>query len=85
MPDGGPPPPLHLWGDGRHEDGEIGEYITRCHNSVAQYIYTRLIFDIVVTEERQPGYPSIMYWWEQEGMQFGNEGRGTDELDVNQE
>ena len=28
----------------------IGEYITRCHNSVAQYIDTRPIFELAVME-----------------------------------
>ena len=40
----------------------IGEYISHRHTSVAQYITTRSIFDLVVAEERQPIYQATMCW-----------------------
>ena len=50
----------------------IGEYISRCHISVPQYITTRSIFDLVVAEERQTISLATMQWWEQEIIQFRN-------------
>ena len=32
---------------------------------MAQYIALRPIYDIAVEEERQPGTPTPMRWWEQ--------------------
>ena len=40
--------------------GMIGECKTLRHNSVAQYIDIRPIFDIAMVEERQPGSPEII-------------------------
>ena len=41
----------------------IGEYISCCHTSVAQYITMRSLFDLVVAEERQPISLATMLWW----------------------
>ena len=61
----------------------IGGYISFRHSSGAQYISTRPIFDIAVTKEQRSGSPESMLWWEQEEVWFGNEGRGTEELELN--
>ena len=55
----------------------IGGYISQRHISVAQYITTRPIFDLVVAEERQMRFPDTILLREQEGMCFINEGRGA--------
>ena len=39
----------------------------------------------MVAEERLSGLPEIMHWCGQEGVQFGNEERGLDELEVERE
>ena len=65
--------------------GPIGEYISQHHISVAQYISTRLIFDIAAAEERRLISPLTMRWWEQEVTQLRNDGRGSDESGVEQE
>ena len=51
---------------------KIGKYISCCHTSVAQYITTRSISDLVVVEEKQPISPATMHWWEQEIIRFHN-------------
>ena len=43
----------------------IEEYISRRQNTVAEYVATRPIFDIVMEEERQRGTPTTRRWWEQ--------------------
>ena len=48
----------------------IGEYISRRHTSVAQYITTRSIFELVVAEERQPISLANMRCWEKEIIRF---------------
>ena len=50
----------------------IGEYISHRHTSVAQYITTRSIFDLVVAEESQPISLATMSLWEQEIIRFRN-------------
>ena len=47
-----------------------------------QYTSTQPIFDIAMVEERRPVSPTILRWWEQGGIRFGGEGRGTDELEM---
>ena len=59
----------------------IGIYITRRQNTVAQYIATRPIFDIAVTEERSNGSPALLRWWEQARIRFGHGGE-ADELEL---
>ena len=59
----------------------IGDYINLYCNSVAQCIDTQTIFDISMAD-RRPGSLEIMFWWEQEGIQFRDKGRGTYELEV---
>ena len=51
---------------------------------MTQYIDMRSIFEIMVVEERGSGSRETMCWWEQEGIRFGDEGRGTDEFEVDQ-
>ena len=55
----------------------IGGYISQRHISVAQYITTRPIFDLVVTEKRRVRFPDTIILQEQEGIWFINEGRGA--------
>ena len=49
---------------------------------MVQYISIRTIFNIAVVEEKRPGSPVSMLWWEQYGVRFGNEGRVADESEV---
>ena len=44
---------------------EIGVYIARRQNMVAQYIATRPIIDLCLAEERNPGMRLFKRWWEQ--------------------
>ena len=43
----------------------IAEYIARRQRTVAEYVATRPIFDLVMEEERQRGTPAATRWWEQ--------------------
>ena len=43
----------------------IAEYIARRQRTVAEYVATRPIFDLVMEEERQRGTPATIRWWEQ--------------------
>jgi len=44
----------------------IAKYIARRPRTVAEYVVTRPIFDIVMEEEeRQRGTPATSRWWEQ--------------------
>ena len=43
---------------------EIGAYISRRQNKVAQYIETRHIMDLCLAEERNPGMRLYRQWWE---------------------
>ena len=52
---------------------------------MSQYITTQPIFDLKLAEERVPGSPTTICWWEQEGMRFGHEGWGTENLEEGEE
>ena len=43
---------------------DIGAYIARCHNTVAQYISTNIIMDLCLVVERKMGLRLYMQWWE---------------------
>ena len=43
----------------------IQEYVSRRQRTVAEYVATRPIFDLVMEEERQRGTPATRRWWEQ--------------------
>ena len=43
--------------------GEIGVYIVRRQNTVAQYIATRPIMDLCLTAERKPVMRLSRRWW----------------------
>ena len=43
---------------------EIGVYIARRHNMVAQYIVTRPIMDLCLVAERDPVMRLSRRWWE---------------------
>ena len=49
---------------------EMGTYISRRQNIVAQYIATRPIFDMCLEAERKMGSRVSMRWWEHEGIYF---------------
>ena len=55
-----------------------------CPNTLALYIPTRLILEICLAAERQPGVQVTRKWWEHAGLTFGHEARmmggGTGEL-----
>ena len=52
---------------------EIGVYIQKRHNTVAQYIVTRLILDLCEQLVRRPGAWFSWRWWEQEGIELEGE------------
>ena len=43
---------------------EIGAYIARCQNTVAQYILTCPVMDLCLVEDRKTGMRLYMQWWE---------------------
>ena len=43
---------------------EIGVYIARCQNTIAQYIATRPIMDLCLVAERKTGMRLSRQWWE---------------------
>ena len=47
---------------------EIGTYVTRRQNKVAQYIATRPILDLCERSARRPGLWLYWRWWEQDGL-----------------
>ena len=47
---------------------EIGTYITRRQNMVAQYITTRPILDLYERSAWRPGARVSQRWWEQDGL-----------------
>ena len=47
---------------------EFDTYITRHHNTVAQYIATRPIMDMCLVAEQRLGTRVPKRWWEQEFM-----------------
>ena len=48
----------------------IAEYVARRQKTVAEYVATRPIFDLVMEEERQRGTPATIRWWEQPTIDF---------------
>ena len=47
---------------------EIGVYISHRQNKVVQYIATRPIMDLCLTEERNTGMRLSRRWWEQPSL-----------------
>ena len=47
---------------------EVETYIARRQNTVAQYIATRPIMDLCLTEVRRPGARVLKRLWEQDGI-----------------
>ena len=47
---------------------EMGEYVLKRQNTVAQYIVTRPILDLCEETVRMPGTWVAKRWWEQEGL-----------------
>ena len=47
---------------------EIGTYITRRQNMVAQYIATRPIMELCERSAGRPGRRVFRRWWEQDGL-----------------
>ena len=43
-------------------------YAYRRHNTVTQFITTRPIMELFLSEERRPGTRVSMRWWDQEGL-----------------
>ena len=60
----------------------IGEYISQCNIILEQYISTRPIFDLMVSEESQTRSPETIISRVHEGIWFINEGRVTDKSEV---
>ena len=48
----------------------IGTYITRRHNTAAQYITTQLIMDLCERSAWRQGKRVSRLWWEQKGLYF---------------
>ena len=55
---------------------EIGVYITRHQNTVAQYILIRPIVDLCLAAERKPGTRLSRWWWEQPTLDIMGIGLG---------
>ena len=49
--------------------GEIGEHLTRRQNTIAAYVATRPIYEIVRAQE-PPSGNSRLRWWDQKGLVF---------------
>ena len=47
---------------------EVKTYISRCHNTVAQLIFTRTIMYLFLEAERRPGSRVYKRWWDQESL-----------------
>ena len=47
---------------------DIGEYILKRHNTIAQYIATRPIMDLCKKMVRRPGGWVSQRWWVKEGI-----------------
>ena len=47
---------------------EIGVYIARRQNTIAQYIATRPIVDLCLAAERRPGMRLLWRWWDQPAL-----------------
>ena len=47
---------------------EIGTYVTRRQNTVAQYIATRLIMKLCERSAWRPGVWVYRWWWDQDGL-----------------
>ena len=47
---------------------EVDTYVSCRQNTVAQYIATRPIMDLCMSEKRRPGPRVETRWWEQEGL-----------------
>ena len=60
---------------------DIGVYISRLHNTVAQYIKTRTIIKLCLVAEWNPGLRIYRRWWEHTALYIlGNRvGRSTEE------
>ena len=52
----------------------IGVYDTRHQITVNQYIAMRPILDIATSEELRTGFIDILWWWDQAGVFWGDEG-----------
>ena len=52
---------------------EIGKYVTRSQNTVAQYILMRPIMDLCERSYRRPGAWVSWRWWDQEGLDLEGE------------
>ena len=46
----------------------VETYISCCHNTVTQLIFTRTIIYFFLAAERRPGSRVYKRWWEQEGL-----------------
>ena len=55
---------------------EIGVYIARRQNMVAQYISTRNIIDLCLEAERNPGMRLSRRWWEHPALDIMGVGLG---------
>ena len=65
---------------------EIGAYVTRRHNRVAQYIVTRPILDLCERSVWRTGLWVSWRWWEQEGLDLeGEKERAATESDGEEE
>ena len=47
---------------------EVDTYISRHHNTVAEFIVTRPIMELCLGEERRPGSSATNRWWDQDGL-----------------
>ena len=47
---------------------EVKTYVSRRHNTFTQFILTRTIMDLCLSQEQSPGSRFTKRWWEQDGL-----------------
>ena len=47
---------------------EVDTYISRHHNTVAEFIVNSPIMELCLGEERRPGSSVTKWWWDQDGL-----------------
>ena len=52
---------------------EVETYVLRRQNTVSHYITTRPILEICMAAEQRPGERVTQWWWDQSGINFGQE------------
>ena len=51
----------------------VETYVLRRQNTIVQYIVIRLILELCLAVDRQPGMQVMIRWWEHTGLDLGQE------------